>query len=80
MDRNSIINAARVARRLGEILEPMLDNEGLPAVLDALAFICSEKADHVRSSWQDEATAKVWEDMAGQILGVEFKAAAAFRA
>jgi len=42
-------------------LEAMVDRNGLPHVLDALATICFEKAEHLRSNWQDESAAKEWE-------------------
>lgn len=73
------IKAAHTVQTIADELEPSVDAHGLSMILDALALVCSEKADHVRENWQDEATAKVWEDMAGQILRVHFKAASAFR-
>lgn len=42
-------------------LEQLVDSYGLIAVLRALAEICYEKAEHVRSAWQDERLGKVWE-------------------
>lgn len=42
-------------------LEHMLDRYTLADLLDGLATICAEKAEHVRSNWQDETTAKLWE-------------------
>jgi len=44
-----------------EQLEQLIDKHGLRNVLLDLAFICDGKADHVRSNWQDEVTAKTWE-------------------
>lgn len=41
-------------------LEIMIDKHGLYAVVDALAAICSEKAEHLRSAWQDKQAAKNW--------------------
>jgi hypothetical protein len=38
-----------------------VDKYGLTGVLVALEWICAAKADHVASSYQDEALAKVWE-------------------
>jgi len=49
-------------------LEAMLDQSSLKEVLDMLAEICHEKADHLRSNWQDEAAAKDWERMGNRIL------------
>lgn len=42
-------------------LEGMVDRYGLDWVVAALAAICQEKAEHVRSTWQDEALAAAWQ-------------------
>ena len=44
-----------------EEIEHILDQTSLDAVIDALATVCWEKADHLRSNWQDDMSAKVWE-------------------
>jgi hypothetical protein len=49
-------------------LEAMIDQRSLKEVLDMLAEICHEKADHLRSNWQDEAAARDWERMGNRIL------------
>lgn len=41
-------------------LEAMIDESGLGDVLDALAEICEEKAEHVESNWQDRSLARLW--------------------
>ena len=41
-------------------LERLIDRSSLPMVLEALAAVCGEKADHVRTNWQDNALATVW--------------------
>ena len=41
-------------------LENLTDQYGLAAMLDALATIASEKADHIRVNWQDNVTAGYW--------------------
>jgi hypothetical protein len=41
-------------------LERIVDLHGLRKTLDMLATICAEKADHLRTDWQDEAAAKDW--------------------
>jgi hypothetical protein len=43
-------------------LESLIDSTSLREVLDAIADICAEKADHIRCNWQDEATARPWAD------------------
>jgi hypothetical protein len=44
-------------------LEQLIDDEGLAAILDALAVIADEKAEHIRASYEGAAdpTAKAWE-------------------
>jgi hypothetical protein len=49
------------ANKLGEMLERLVDENGLTAVLDALATVCYEKADHVQSNWQDSALRR-WQE------------------
>ena len=49
-------------------LENMIDTDGVRAVLEAIADICHEKADHVRQTWADEALAFTWDD-AGDRIG-----------
>jgi len=41
-------------------LEMMIDKHGLSKVLFWIAEICHEKADHVKSNWQDRELAKAW--------------------
>lgn len=41
-------------------LETMIDQHGLAAVLEALAFVCHEKADHCITNWQDRTLAIAW--------------------
>ena len=48
-------------------LENIIDNSNLQTTLRALANICLEKAEHIRSNWQDESLAKTWEKAAAKI-------------
>ncbi len=48
-------------------LEQLVDQHGLPAILVMLTEICGEKADHLRTNWQDAVTAKDWQK-AGRLL------------
>ena len=41
-------------------LELLVDASSLPLVIEMLAVICDEKADHLRSNWQDADAAKAW--------------------
>lgn len=45
-------------------LEDMVDAVGIHGIMDALSTIASEKADHVRANWQDDAMAKEWDRVA----------------
>jgi hypothetical protein len=44
-----------------EILEGLIDRHGLTHVVTGLSLICSEKAEHLRHSWQDGVSAKAWD-------------------
>lgn len=41
-------------------LEGLIDTYGLCEILAILAEISNEKAEHIRSNWQDEEAAKSW--------------------
>jgi hypothetical protein len=41
-------------------LEAMVDRHGLYSVLAMLSDICGEKAEHLRSNWQDRSSAQNW--------------------
>lgn len=51
-------------------LENMVDRHGLVAVLSMLADVCSEKAMHVESVWQDRHTMRVWNKASDQLSKV----------
>lgn len=42
-------------------LEALIDRHGLTHVVNTLAVICTEKAEHLRHNWQDSTTAKAWD-------------------
>lgn len=50
-----------------ELLELWIDRAGVGGLLCAISGICREKAEHIRSNWQDEGTARVWEYNARRI-------------
>ena len=56
-----------VIQGLADQLEPMLDRSCLITFLEALSMICREKAEHLRSNWQDLASAKCWDQTADAI-------------
>lgn len=48
-------------------IEQMIDALGMFRVLGLLSEICYEKAEHIRSNWQDSNMARSW-DRAGEYL------------
>lgn len=48
-------------------LEALIDGATLADVIDTLATIAREKAEHIRQNWQDAATARVWDHAARRI-------------
>lgn len=45
-------------------LEAMIDATSLSIVLEAIAEVCSAKADHIRENWADTALAMDWDKAA----------------
>lgn len=43
-----------------DALEQIVDRTSLRDVVELLAVICEEKADHIVAHWQDQLTAKAW--------------------
>jgi hypothetical protein len=42
------------------VLEELVDADSLDGVLEALAAICREKADHIRANYDDRSLARAW--------------------
>lgn len=57
-----------------DAIEDLIDKHDLPRVLEAIAEICSAKADHVASNWQDYALEKQWNKRAELMLATRDKA------
>jgi hypothetical protein len=55
------------------VLEELVDKHGLRAVVDALAGVCADKAEHVRTNWQDQALARAWDKAGLALTGVVAK-------
>jgi hypothetical protein len=64
-----------VPRELLVTFEGAIDSHGLANVIDALAEICAEKADHIRENWQDGQTAGPWSRMSERLRAAEISAA-----
>lgn len=56
-----------MAKEYMEILEALIDKLTLSAILEMLERICHKKAENLRTHWQDEASAKLWDKAARQI-------------
>jgi hypothetical protein len=48
-------------------LETLVDRHGLANVIEALAIVCSEKADHIQTNWQNTVLAGSWERCSHQL-------------
>ncbi len=48
-------------------LEQLIDKFTLPQIVDQLAVICREKADHLRVNWQDNNAARLWDRNANKL-------------
>ena len=48
-------------------LEKIIDRNGLAETVDVMAEICSEKADHIRSSYDDDELADQWDGAAEEL-------------
>jgi hypothetical protein len=44
-----------------EAIEALIDRYNLAAVLEAVADVCEDKAQHIRENWQDEPTSRLWQ-------------------
>jgi hypothetical protein len=56
-----------------EALEAVVDRVGIKNVVELLAIICQEKAEHIRTNWQDHTTAAVWTRNAATLDGIASK-------
>lgn len=54
-----------------DMLEGMVDRWTLTAVLEELAAVCGDKAEHLRANWQDKESARVWDRMYNRVRTAE---------
>lgn len=61
---------------LSDALEMCVDRSGLANLLEVLAIVCEEKAEHIQANWQDRALAGAWERTAKELdrIAVRVKA------
>ncbi|MBK1988560.1 hypothetical protein A0J48_013605 [Sphaerospermopsis aphanizomenoides BCCUSP55] len=57
-------------KELMNALEELVDKVTLGAILELLERICHKKAENLRTHWQDEETAKLWDKAAKQIENI----------
>lgn len=50
-----------------DALESLIDSTSVVAVMQALSEICGEKAEHIRTNWQDAKLAREWDHTCGVI-------------
>lgn len=55
---------------LDDTLEALIDAHDLQTVLNSIVRVCGEKADHLRTNWQDRQSARVWEDAGVKVMNV----------
>ena len=48
-------------------LETLIDAHGVDSILESIGIVCRDKADHIRSNWQDNVLAGQWERVAKKI-------------
>ena len=58
-----------------DTLESILDSATLEDVFDSPDNICYEKANHLRTNWQEEAMGKAWEKAGAKVGGISHSAA-----
>jgi hypothetical protein len=52
-------------------LETILDSSSLSKTLELLAEVCQDKAEHIRTNWQDEGLAKLWNRAGNKISAIK---------
>ena len=55
------------ANEYQDTAEGYIDSAGLQNALGELAEICRCKAEHLRADWQDDTTARAWDQAARQL-------------
>lgn len=54
-------------------LEALIDRHGLADVLATIVDICLEKAEHIRTNWEDQRLAQRWEKVAKKLEKITFR-------
>lgn len=62
-----INNSGSELSRIKENTELAIDKMGIESFLELVETICSEKAEHIATNWQDAGLARCWTKVAGSI-------------
>lgn len=65
LTKNNLINITN--EQLFEIIEELIDLYSLERILENITKICEEKAEHVKSIWQDRNLAVIYESFAKKL-------------
>ncbi len=57
-----------------DAIEALIDQYSLSYVIELVAEVCSAKADHLVSSWQDEDAGNVWDANCERLMHAAHKA------
>jgi hypothetical protein len=69
----TLIANVETHNQIVDAIESIVDRNSVRYVLEALAEVCSAKADHIRENWQDESLAKAWDAEAARVLKTAFQ-------
>jgi hypothetical protein len=61
------------AMAMADVLEQLVDSVGFEAVLEALANVAADKAEHILATWQDDALANDYNKVANVLLKAQAK-------
>lgn len=51
-------------------LEEIVDAIGMEQTLENLSAVCFEKANHLRSNWQDSTASRLWDGVGRRIMAM----------
>lgn len=55
------------------LIEQLIDMLGTDQLLHGIAQVCFEKAEHIRTNWQDQELAQLWDKRADKITSLANK-------
>ena len=64
----SLIDTDNITEDEVDLIESIIDKRGLAQVMMALVHITGEKAEHVRSNWQDDELANRWDKVSDALI------------